>query len=302
MDISKDYTNYRAGYVTIIGRPNSGKSTLMNALLNYKLSIVTHKPQTTRQNVLGILSSEQSQIVFLDTPGLLTPRYKLQEAMLNAAKNAMKDADVLFFLTDATQSKPKKDIEILKKMTLPAKPIILVFNKIDLIKPAEILPLIADYNQNFNFDEIIPISALKKEGLSELMTSVSKYLPLSPPFYPEDELSDAPERFFVAELIREKIFMQYGEEIPYSTTVHVEEFKERKNGKDYIRAAIFVERATQRRIIIGTKGKALKQVGQAARAEIETMLDRQVFLELWVVVRENWRENPKILKELGYIR
>ena len=302
MDIAKDYTNYRAGYVTIIGRPNSGKSTLMNALLNYKLSIVTNKPQTTRQNVLGILSSDESQIVFLDTPGLLTPRYKLQEAMLNAATTAMKDADVLFFLTDATQSKPEKDIEILKKLKLPAKPIILVFNKIDLIKPAEILPLIAYYNQHFNFDEIIPISALQKEGLTDLMGSVSKYLPLSPPFYPEDELSDAPERFFVAELIREKIFMQYGEEIPYSTSVHVEEFKERKNGKDYIRAAIFVERPTQRRIIIGTKGAALKKIGQTARAEIETMLDRQVFLELWVVVRENWRENPKILKELGYIR
>lgn len=302
MDISQDYTNYRAGYVTIIGRPNSGKSTLMNALLNYKLSIVTNKPQTTRQNVLGILSSDQSQVIFLDTPGLLTPRYKLQEAMLNAATNAMKDADVLFFLTDASNSKREKDIEILKKLQLPAKPVILIINKIDLIKQAEILPMIDFYNQNFNFDEIIPTSALQKEGLTDLMGSVEKYLPLSPPFYPEDELSDAPERFFVAEIIREKIFMQYGEEIPYSTTVHVEEFKERKNGKDYIRAAIFVERPTQRRIIIGTKGKALKKVGQAARAEIETMLDRQVFLELWVVVRENWRENPKILKELGYIR
>lgn len=301
MSFMEKYKNFRAGYITIIGRPNSGKSTLMNALLNEKISIVTEKPQTTRQNVLGILTGDGYQMIFTDTPGLLSPQYKLQEAMLNAAIRAIKEADLIFYLVEADGKFREKDVAVFQKLEINPQSVFLLINKIDLIDKTRLLPLIEYFNHQLQIHDIFPISALNQDGLEELVKASVSRLPFSPPFYPEDELSTFPERFFVAEIIREKIFLNFKEEIPYSTTVHIEEFKEREQGKDYIRAAIFLERAAQRKILIGKKGNALKKIGQAARTEIEAFLQRPVYLELFVGVREKWRQNERLLKEFGYL-
>lgn len=301
MDHFEKYKDFRAGYVTIVGRPNCGKSTLMNTLLNFKISIVTNKPQTTRQNILGILSGDGFQVVFLDTPGLLKPRYKLQETMLSAAQKGVTGADWLFVMIAADDEAREKTIKILKSLNFDISRAYLLINKIDLVSQDSLLPLIDFYQKNCSFRDIFPISALKNEGLEHLVSKTVPQLPQSPPFYPEDDLSTHPERFFVAEIIREKIILNYAQEIPYSTTVHIEEFTERKRSKDYIRAAIFVERATQRKILIGKKGEALKKIGQIAREEIEIFLRKPVYLELWVGVREKWRKNDRLLKEFGYI-
>ena len=291
---------FRAGYVTIIGRPNCGKSTLMNSLLNFKLSIVTEKPQTTRHSILGILTGESHQIVFLDTPGLLDPKYKLQEVMLKTVHNAINDGDLILFMTEAQADFLADDMHFLKQGYHQDKPIILTINKIDLVEKSTLLPLIDLYQKSYSFVEIIPISALQRDGLDLLLDTIIPYLPINPPFYPDDMITERPERFFVSELIREKIFLKYGEEIPYSTTVHIEEFKEREQGKDYIRAAIYVERTSQKGILIGKRGAALKEVGKLARTEIEAFLGRPVFLELWVGVKEKWRQDKKFLKASGY--
>ncbi len=292
--------NFKAGYVALIGRPNVGKSTLMNALLGHKLSIVTPKPQTTRRRVLGILSEQDYQMIFLDTPGLLIPRYRLQETMVKAAKNAIEEADVLLFIIEPENKISPDNRSILSDLVQTKKPTILTINKIDLIEKDKLLPIIENYSKNFSLTSIIPISAHKADGLDKLKRLLIDNLPVGFPFYPPDTITDQPERFFVAEIIREKIFQKYGEEIPYSTTVSVEEFKERDTGKDYIRAVIYVERNSQKGIIIGKQGAALKRVGQIAREEIELFLGRAVYLELFVKVKEKWRQKEEILRELGY--
>jgi len=292
--------NFKAGYVALIGRPNVGKSTLMNALLGQKLSIVTPKPQTTRHRVLGILSGQDHQIIFLDTPGLLIPRYKLQETMVKAARGATAEADVLVFMIEPEEKISPANRSILSELIQTKKLLILAINKIDVIEKEKLLPIINDYAQTFNLATIIPISALKADGLDQLKQLLIDHLPVGFPFYPLDTITDQPERFFVAEIIREKIFQKYGEEIPYSTTVTTEEFKERDQGKDYIRAVIYVERASQKGIIIGKQGAALKKVGETAREEIEVFLGRAVYLELFVKVKEKWRQNEAVLRELGY--
>ena len=292
--------NFKAGYVALIGRPNVGKSTLMNALLGQKLSIVTAKPQTTRHRVLGILSGKEYQIIFLDTPGLLVPRYKLQETMVKAARGAIEEADVLLFMIEPEDKISEANQSILSELIQSKKPLILSINKIDQTDRDKLLPIIDQYSKNFNLTSIIPISALKADGLDQLKQLLIDNLPVGFPFYPPETITDQPERFFVAEIIREKIFQKYGEEIPYSTTVTVEEFKERDHGKDYIRAVIYVERNSQKGIIIGKQGAALKRVGQIAREEIELFLGRAVYLELFVRVKEKWRQREEVLRELGY--
>ena len=292
--------NFKAGYVALIGRPNVGKSTLMNSLLGQKLSIVTPKPQTTRHRVLGILSDTEYQMIFLDTPGLLIPRYKLQETMVKAAKSAIEEADILLFMIEPEDKISPANRSILSDLIQTKKPLIISINKIDLIEKDKLLPIIENYLKSFSLTSIIPISALKADGLDKLKQLLIDNLPVGFPFYPPDTITDQPERFFVAEIIREKIFQKYGEEIPYSTTVTVEEFKERDLGKDYIRAVIYVERNSQKGIIIGKQGAALKRVGQFAREEIELFLGRSVYLELFVKVKEKWRKKEGILRELGY--
>jgi len=291
---------FRAGYVAIIGRPNVGKSTLLNAFLGMKLSIVTEKPQTTRHKILGILTGESYQILFLDTPGMIEPRYHLQEVMVQAIRRALQDADVLLMMIEAREYPLPDDLGLLEELKGYEKPIILVINKIDLIKKDLLLPLIDAYQKAYPFQDIVPISALKRDGVDLLLGIIIKNLPENPPYYPEDYLTDQPERFFVGEIIREKIFMKYGEEIPYSTAVVVEEFREQPGEKDFIRATIVVEKESQKAIIIGKQGQKLKQVGSLAREEIERFLGRPVYLELWVKVREKWRKSPRDVRTFGY--
>jgi len=264
------------------------------------LSIITPKPQTTRHRILGILSTEQYQIIFLDTPGLIDPKYKLQEYMVKAAYDATKDADLILFLVEAAEKPKSKDLAIIERVRSLDKPVILVINKIDLVEKKILLPYIDAYRQIFDFADIILVSALKKENLNELEQGIVKLIPYRHPFYPPEQVTEHPERFFVSEIIREKIFQNYGEEVPYSTAVVIDEFKEQPGRKDVIKARIVVERPSQKAIIIGKGGGALKKVGQQARQEIEELLNRPVFLELWVAVRDKWRKSDMFLKEFGY--
>jgi len=287
---------HRSGYVALIGKPNVGKSTLMNALLGRKLSIVTSKAQTTRHRVLGILSTDDVQVIFLDTPGIITPRYRLQETMMHTVGDAIADADLVVFMADARQDHP----DALSLDYLGSRPAILAINKMDLIPQEQALPLVEQYTQLRAFEEVVPISALTGFNLDVLLVEIKKRLPLGPPFYPKDVISEHPERFFVAEIIREKIFELYRQEIPYSTTVNIVQYEEREDGKDLIDAEIVVERDSQKGILIGKGGQALKRVGTAARTDIEAFLDRPVFLKLFVKVRADWRNREALLRSYGY--
>lgn len=295
--------DYKAGYVTIFGEPNVGKSTLMNAVLNTKLSITTSKPQTTRRKILGIYSDDEAQIVFLDTPGLIEPKYLLQQKMVEAIHNALDECDLILAVVDVTERVLKNFENKLIPVLLPfsgKKNIFLVINKIDLVTKEEVLKIIDSKKDEFKFDEIIPLSALHQFNVQELTNTIKKYLPVHPPYFPTDILSQKPERFFIAEIIREKIFEAYRDEIPYSTEVVIAEYKERSKGKDYINAEIYVERESQKKIIIGKDGEALKKIGEKARKDIENFIGKGVYLELYVKVRENWRDNPRWLRTFGY--
>ena len=290
----------KVGYVAIVGQPNVGKSTLLNNLLDFKVAAVTRKPQTTRHQIRGILNGEDHQIIFFDTPGLLEPKYKLQEAMRQASFRSLKDADLVLFMVAAAKEPDAFDTKLLNQIHDFNSSIILLLNKMDLISKNQVLPVMEYYSKLGTLKSIMPISALKKDGLDSLKEEILSALPTGQPFYDDDQIMDHPERFGVSELILEKIFQRYGEEIPYATTVQIDEFKERKDGKDFIRAIIYVEKASQKGILIGKKGAALKDVGRIARQEIEHLLDRKVFLELWVKVKEKWRQDEKMLKEFGY--
>jgi GTPase len=292
---------YKAGYVAIVGEPNVGKSTLLNALLEQKISIVTRKPQTTRQRVLGILSREDAQIIFLDTPGLLKPKNLLHKEMIKSADSALEDADVVLVMTQASNG-PELPGEVVERIipVCKTKPVLLIINKVDKVHKADLLPLIALFSQQGHFKEIIPISALRRDNLDAVIQSLLQYLPEHDPFYPPDIVSESPERFFVSELLREQVFEKFSEEIPYSTAIEIREFKERESGKTLISADIIVERESQKGIIIGRKGESLKSVGISARNEIEKFLQHEVFLELHVKVREKWRESEAMIRQLGY--
>ena len=294
---------FRSGYVALIGEPNVGKSTLLNSLIQQKISIVTDKPQTTRHKILGILSTKQYQIIFLDTPGIIKPKYLLQEAMMRFASSAVEDADVVLLLVDAQKVKEKnyeKNNEAVEKIKSANKTTFLVVNKIDLLKKEEVLPMLVELQVLFPFDEIIPLSAITGFNTSELVSTIAKYLPEHPPYYDTEIVSDAQERFFVGEIIREKIFEQFKKEVPYSTTVDIVKFTEREANKHFISADIIVERDSQKGILIGKQGQTLKRLGSTARKSIEEFIGHEVFLELHVKVRSNWRENPNWLSRLGY--
>jgi GTP-binding protein Era len=294
----------RAGYVAIIGKPNAGKSTLMNSLIGAKLSIVTPKPQTTRKRVLGIYSEGDTQIVFLDTPGMLAPKYELQRQMMDYVSSAIEESDAIAVIisaekfTTAEEYFPKKFLEMLSGIK---KPKIAVINKLDLLPQAKfVLPIIAELSMLGLFDDIIPISALKNAQTDELIRSLEKHIPESPFFYDAEMLSTQSQRFFVSEIIREQIFLDFREEIPYSTEVQITEFKERSNGKWYIAADIIVERQPQKVILVGADGAQIKRIGEYARRGIEEHLQTEVFLELFVKVRNKWREDKNMLKNMGY--
>jgi GTP-binding protein Era len=294
----------KSGYVCIIGRPNVGKSTLMNRLLGQKLSITTAKAQTTRKRILGILDETDFQIIFLDTPGILKPLYLLQQKMVSYIYKSVKDADILLFMVDISSdpfgSKTFNSEEVKSLLKFVKIPKILVLNKIDLSEEKELKELSTSISEKEKFNEIIPISALSGENVNILLKSLIEKLPEGHKFYPEDQLSDEPERFFVSEIIREKIFDTYRDEVPYSTEVIIEDFKEREKGKDFILASIIVEKGSQKPIIIGKDGLQIKKLGEIAREEIESFLQRPIYLELRVKVRKNWRSDENLLKSYGY--
>lgn len=298
MELNKK--NFKSGYVAIIGKPNVGKSTLINDFLECKLSIVTPKPQTTRKKIMGVLTKEDYQLIFYDTPGIIEPRYELQKYMVKAAYGAIEDADVILLMVEPWKPPTDEDKEVLKKLSYVNTPVILAINKVDLVEKDSLIPIISAYDTQLKFAEIVPVSALKGVNIDLMLSLIVKYLPEGEPFYPEDYMTDYNERFLASEIIREKIFEFYGEEIPYSTTVEIEEFKEREVGKDFIRAIIYVERNSQKGIIIGENGKAIKQVGVIAREEIEKQIGRKVYLELQVKVMKKWRKDKSKLQKLGY--
>jgi GTP-binding protein Era len=297
-------TNHRTGYAAILGLPNSGKSTLLNALLGQKLSIITAKPQTTRKRILGILSEEDYQIIFLDTPGILSPSYLLQEKMMEDVKTSLDDADVILLVIDVDED-PLGEIllnqEFISESVLKSsKPKLLVINKVDLSNQEKVSELLKHFEKRKSFEEIIPISAALNFNIQRVKEEIVRFLPEGPKLFPDDQVTDANERFFVSEIIREKILENYRDEIPYSSEVLIIEFKEREEGKNFISAEIVVERDSQKAIIIGKGGTAIKKLGQAARESIEEFLQKDVFLELRVKVRKKWRSDENLLKSFGY--
>jgi len=298
--------NLKTGYAAILGLPNSGKSTLLNALLGQKLSIITAKPQTTRKKVLGILNEENYQLIFLDTPGILSPAYLLQEKMMEEVKSSLDDADVIVLIIDVaddvTGDKLLKQEFVNKSVLISNKPKILILNKVDLITQEKVMDLIKHFEKQKLFEEIIPVSASLNFNIQRVKEEIIRFLPEGPKLFPDEQLTDASERFFVSEIIREKILEFYREEIPYSCEVLIAEYKERDAGKDYISAEIVVEKESQKVIIIGKGGAAIKKLGMIAREEIEEFLQRQVFLELRVKVRKKWRSDENLLKSFGYTK
>ncbi len=294
-------SSHKAGYISILGRPNVGKSTLFNRLVGDKIAIVSKRPQTTRNRILGIKNMENAQLIFLDTPGIHEGRSPLNRRMVETAIASGQDADVLLFLVEASSpllDKDRKMIESLKGS--PGVPL-LIINKIDLVKKGTLLPMIDQYQKLHAFQEIIPVSAATGEGADIVLKSILNVLPESPPYFPEDIMTDHTERFLVSEIIREKVIQQAYQEIPYSTAVTIESFKEQpEKNLVVIQGTIHVERDSQKKILIGRGGQKLKSIGEAARKEIEALLETRVFLELWVHVEKNWTQDPRALDRLGY--
>ena len=294
----------KTGYVAILGLPNSGKSTLLNALLGQKLSIITSKPQTTRKRILGILSEENHQIIFLDTPGILTPSYLLQEKMMADVKTSLDDADVIILIIDVKEDPSAENLfaqQFVKEFVLKSKkPKLLALNKIDLIVQDRVNELIKNFESQNIFEEIIPISAISSFNIQRMKEGIIQFLPKCPKLFPDDQVTDENERFFVSEIIREKILELYRDEVPYSCEVLIADFKEREEGKNFISAEIVVEKDSQKAIIIGKGGTAIKKLGQIARKSIEEFLQKEVFLELRVKVRKKWRSDENLLKSFGY--
>ncbi|HAC13682.1 MAG TPA: GTPase Era [Barnesiella intestinihominis] len=291
---------HKAGFVNIVGNPNVGKSTLMNSLVGERISIITSKAQTTRHRIMGIVNTEDMQIVYSDTPGVLVPNYKLQESMLNFSQSALLDADILLYVTDVVEA-PAKNQSFLDKVARETVPVLVVINKIDLLKEqSDLEKLVEEWKQLLPNAEIIPVSAQYKFILDYLLKRIQELLPPSPPFFEKDALTDKPARFFVTEIIREKILQTYDKEIPYACEVAVEQFQEEEN-RIHIMAVIYVERDSQKGIVIGKGGSALKKVGTLARKDIEVFFDKKVFLELYVKVEKDWRSRENKLKGFGYI-
>ncbi|TAE47220.1 MAG: GTPase Era [Cytophagales bacterium] len=293
-----DNTTFKAGFVSIIGKPNVGKSTLMNQLVKEKISIITYKAQTTRHRIMGILNGDDFQIVYSDTPGIIKPKYELQKSMMTFVKASLEDADLVLWVVDITDKEEQQEVAHYLKYT--QTPILVVLNKIDLLKINEVEEQMNQIASVFPKQNIVPISALNAVNVDTLLEKIKEFLPLHPPYFPQDELTDRSERFFASEIIREKIFLNYTEEIPYASEVKITEFKE-KEDIIVIRAEILVERDSQKGIIIGKNGKALKKVGTEAREDLEAFFGKKVFLEQFVKVVAEWRRDRKYLERFGYI-
>jgi GTP-binding protein Era len=290
--------NHRSGFVNILGNPNVGKSTIMNALVGEKLSIITPKVQTTRHRIMGIVNGDDFQIVYSDTPGIIKPRYKLHESMMNFVNIALSDADIILYVTDVTE-KAVEENDYISKIRKSEVPVIVAVNKVDLSNQAALEVIIRSWEMEFPQSPVIPVSALLGFNLDTLLNAITSKLPESPPYFPKDQLTDKYERFFASEIIREKILFNYQKEIPYSVEIEIESFTA-EGGLIRIRALIHVTRDSQKGILIGHKGEKLKKVGTEARREMEDFFGKKVFLEMYVKVTKDWRDKPQILKRFGY--
>lgn len=292
--------SFRSGFITIIGRPNAGKSTLLNHLIGEKIAITSDKPQTTRNRITGILSGAEWQMVFVDTPGIHKPHDKLGDNMVRLAMNTLDEVDVIYYLVDATVPFGGGDAYLLEKLSKVKTPVFLLLNKIDRLEKLQVLPLIDFYRAKLEWREIIPVSALKGDNVQALVQATLPFLTEGPRYYPEDATSDQPERVLMAELIREKVLQMTRDELPHSVAVNVETVERRTEDLVYIGATIYVERDSQKSIIIGKKGEMLKNIGSRARMDIEKLMGNKVFLELWVKAKADWRNKDNFLREMGY--
>ena len=297
MNLSNDY---KSGFAAVIGRPNVGKSTLINSLIGQKIAIMSDKPQTTRNKILCVLTLSDAQILFIDTPGIHKPKHKLGEYMVRTAENTLREVDVVLFVVDVTAEMGSGEHYILERLSSVKTPVILIINKIDQIPKPKLLPAIEKYASKFDFSGIVPVSALEKQNLDSLIIEVKKHLEPGPQYYPEDMITDQPERMIIAELIREKVLHLTREEIPHAIAVDIEEMTVRSNDDLYVRAVIYVERESQKGIVIGSGGGLLKEIGKLARTDIENLLGSKIFLDLWVKVKKDWRNRDGILKSFGY--
>lgn len=288
--------NYKSGYIAVIGKPNVGKSTIINHLIGEKLSIVSPKPQTTRDNILGILTTDSYQMIFIDTPGIHRPKTLLGKHMVKEARISLHDADIILFVIEAFGL--TQEDELVSKLLKGT--VFLIVNKIDLVRKDELLPVIDTAQHMHQFNEVIPISATKGDNMDVLKQKLIETLPVGPQYYPEDQLSDKQERYFVSEIIRENALRYLQEEVPHSVAVKIEEMVDRSERLSYIKATIYVERDSQKMIIIGKNGRKIKEIGQESRKKLESFLGRKIFLELWAKVSKDWRKNPAVLKSLGY--
>lgn len=297
----KQETKHYAGFVAMVGRPNVGKSTLTNSLIGEKIAIMSDRPQTTRNRIMCIVNTDNAQIMFLDTPGIHKPQHKLGEYMVRTAEDTLQEVDVILFIVDVTEKRGAGEEYILELLRKVKTPVILVCNKIDKLQDkSKLFKIMEDYSKQYNFAAIVPVSALNDGEFPGLVQEITKHLPEGPAYYPDDMITDQPERVIAAEMIREKVLRLTRDEVPHAIAVEVEEFKERDDENVYIRATIFVERDSQKGIIIGAKGSLLKKIGQQARADLEKLLYCKVYLDLWVKVKADWRNQDKSLRQFGY--
>lgn len=299
--MSKEKEVFKSGFVSIIGRPNVGKSTLLNYVIGQKIAIMSDKPQTTRNKIQGVYTKDDAQIVFIDTPGIHKPKHKLGDFMMKVANNTLREVDLILYVTEAGEKFGPGEQFIIEKLKEIHTPVFLVVNKIDKVSPETLLEFIELYREKLDFAEIVPISALEGNNITTLLDQITKYLPEGPQYYPSDQVTDHPERFIVSELIREKALHLTREEIPHSLAVVIEQMKSRENSDTvYIGATIIVERSSQKGIIIGKQGSMLKEIGKRARGDIEALLGSKVFLELWVKVQKDWRNRSSQLRDFGF--
>lgn len=291
---------FKSGFVSIIGRPNVGKSTLLNRIVGQKVAIMSDVPQTTRNKIQGVVTSDDSQIVFIDTPGIHKPQTRLNDFMLKSAYSTFNEVDLVLFMVNAAEKRAAGDNFILEKLKNLRTPKFLVINKIDQVKPEKLIKIIMDYTSDNEFNEVIPISAIQGNNVDEMMVTIKKYMPEGPQFYPDDQVTDHPEYFVVSEFIREKILQLTKEEVPHSVAVVVESMLRNEDDKVHVHATIIVDRASQKGIIIGKGGKMLKEIGVRARRDIEAMLGDKIYLELWVKVQKDWRDKQSYLQDYGY--
>ncbi|WP_067727382.1 GTPase Era [Oceanobacillus damuensis] len=293
-------STFKSGFITIIGRPNVGKSTFMNRVIGQKIAIMSDKAQTTRNKIQGVLTTEDAQIVFIDTPGIHKPKHRLGDFMVNIAENTLNEVDAVLFMINAKEGYGRGDQYIIDLLQKVKSPVFLIINKIDLIHPEEVFALIEQYRQKLEFQEIIPISALEGNNVDHLVDVLKGHLPEGPQYYPADQVTDHPERFVISELIREKVLHLTKEEVPHSIAVVIENIEKREQDKLLIQAIIVTERSTQKGILIGKQGSMLKNIGRNARKDIEALLGSKVYLELWIKVKKDWRNKQSQLHELGF--